>query len=130
MQLGDSISSVATPIARALNLDCIDPQTNDLRPESPCAKRRNALNQFSESVYDWLFQPKQKGNNNMTDETKKPWQVMVTLENAEDLFDVVKQLSSIQDKPGIKVAEARPRPQPQAPAAPQSKVNLAGQTVK
>ncbi len=127
MQLGDKISSVATPIARALNLDCIDPATNDLRPESPCAQRRNVLNQFSESVYDWLFQPKQKGEN-MTDETKKPWQVMVTLENAEDLFDVVKQLAAIQDKQGIKVAEARPRPQ--APAQPQPKFSLTGQPAK
>ncbi len=127
MQLGNAISSVATPIARALNLDCIDAETNDLRPESPCAKRRAALNQFSESVYDWLFQPKQKGEN-MIDETKKPWQVMVTLENAEDLFDVVKQLAAIQDKPGIKVAEARPRPQ--APAQPQPKVSLTGQPAK
>ncbi len=120
MQLGDKISSVATPIARALNLDCIDPRTNDLRPESPCAKRRAALNQFSESVYDWLFQPKQKGDN-MAEDTEKPWQVMVTLENAEDLFDVAKQLAAIQDKPGIKVAEARPRPQAPVQLQPKAK---------
>lgn len=43
--LGDAIAAVATPIARALNLSCIDPATKQLRPKSPCAKRKAALNQ-------------------------------------------------------------------------------------
>ena len=42
--LGDLVSKVATPLARALRLPCIDPETNNLRPESSCAKRRDALN--------------------------------------------------------------------------------------
>lgn len=38
--LGDIISSVATPIAAALHLSCVDPATKQLRPESPCARRK------------------------------------------------------------------------------------------
>jgi hypothetical protein len=44
--LGDLVASVATPIARALRLPCIDPATKQLRPESGCAKRRDALNRL------------------------------------------------------------------------------------
>src|SRR5438128_2147209 len=43
--LGDVVAAVATPIARALGLPCIDPQTKQLRPESGCAKRKAKLNQ-------------------------------------------------------------------------------------
>ena len=42
--LGDIVASVATPIARALHLPCIDPATQQLRPESGCAKRKAWLN--------------------------------------------------------------------------------------
>jgi hypothetical protein len=44
--LGDLVSSVATPIARALKLPCIDPATRQLRPESGCAKRKALLNKI------------------------------------------------------------------------------------
>jgi hypothetical protein len=43
-RLGDLVASIATPIARALKLPCIDPATNDLRPESGCAKRKAWMN--------------------------------------------------------------------------------------
>lgn len=42
--LGDLVASIATPIARAFRLPCIDPETKQLRPESGCAKRKAALN--------------------------------------------------------------------------------------
>jgi hypothetical protein len=42
--LGDAVAAIATPIARALGLSCIDPATQQLRPESPCAQRKAALN--------------------------------------------------------------------------------------
>lgn len=42
--LGDLVASIATPIARAMHLSCIDPATQDLRPESACAKRKAWLN--------------------------------------------------------------------------------------
>lgn len=43
---GDLVSKIATPIARTLKMGCIDKTTNDLKPESPCAKRRAALNKL------------------------------------------------------------------------------------
>lgn len=42
--LGDAVSAVATPIAKALHLSCFDLATGELRPESECAKQRDALN--------------------------------------------------------------------------------------
>lgn len=44
--LGDIVASVATPIARALGADCIDKETNDLKPKSPCQKRKDELNKI------------------------------------------------------------------------------------
>jgi hypothetical protein len=55
MKLGDAVANVATPVARTLGLDCIDPETNELRPESPCAKRKAMLNDFSDSFWDQFF---------------------------------------------------------------------------
>jgi hypothetical protein len=42
--LGDAVAAVATPLARALRLPCIDPATKQLRPESGCARRKGKLN--------------------------------------------------------------------------------------
>jgi hypothetical protein len=44
--LGNLVASIATPIARVLKLSCIDPATQELRPESKCAKRKAALNKL------------------------------------------------------------------------------------
>lgn len=46
--LGDAVAAVATPIARALHLPCIDPATKQLRPESGCAKRKARLNALTQ----------------------------------------------------------------------------------
>ena len=54
MKLGDAISAVATPIAGALGLDCVDEQGN-LKPESKCAQRRNKLNNLGDEVWDFLW---------------------------------------------------------------------------
>jgi len=48
IKLGDTVARVATPIARALRLPCIDPATQHLRPESGCAKRKAALNRLTQ----------------------------------------------------------------------------------
>ncbi len=48
--LGDVVASVATPIARILRLPCIDPATQQLRPESECAKHKAALNAWSSGI--------------------------------------------------------------------------------
>lgn len=42
--LGDAVAMVATPIARATGMRCIDPQTQELRPESRCARWKKLLN--------------------------------------------------------------------------------------
>lgn len=46
--LGDLVAAVATPIARALHLPCIDPATKQLRPDSGCAQRKAALNRLTQ----------------------------------------------------------------------------------
>lgn len=63
MKLGDAIAKVATPIARTLGMDCIDPTTQQLRPDSGCAKRQQTLNQFSDSIYDRFWNKPNKGDN-------------------------------------------------------------------
>lgn len=45
--LGDVVHAAALPIARALKLPCIDPKTQQLRPESGCEKRRRELNRIT-----------------------------------------------------------------------------------
>lgn len=45
-RLGDIVEAVAKPIAKALGMQCLDEQAN-LKPQSPCAKRRDALNSIS-----------------------------------------------------------------------------------
>lgn len=42
---GDLVEVIAKPIAKALRLPCLDAQ-HQLRPSSPCAKRREALNRL------------------------------------------------------------------------------------
>lgn len=49
--LGDRIERIVKPVAVALRMPCIDKENqNQLRPESPCAKRRNALNEIGKKV--------------------------------------------------------------------------------
>lgn len=63
MKLGDTASKIFTPIAGVLGLDCYDPETGDLKPESGCAKRRQQWNEWGDELYDELFQDKkQKGD--------------------------------------------------------------------
>ena len=52
MKLGDAVE--ANPVVHTIGklTGCVDPQTNQLRPGSPCAKRKEALNNFSDAVYD------------------------------------------------------------------------------
>jgi len=44
--LGDIVESLAKPIAKALKFSCLDENQN-LKPESPCAKRRDMLNKIT-----------------------------------------------------------------------------------
>lgn len=48
--LGDLVEKAVKPVAKALQLPCLDPQTGQLKPESGCAKRRAALNRILPDV--------------------------------------------------------------------------------
>lgn len=43
---GDKVEKLVKPIAKALNLPCLD-DDGKLKPESPCAKRRDKLNELT-----------------------------------------------------------------------------------
>ncbi len=84
--LGDAISSVATPIARALKMPCIDPETNQLRPESGCAKMRNNLNagmSLQDAIYERWFKAKQEGE-------KMKYQMTIVVEAEKTSEAVIK----------------------------------------
>ncbi len=109
--LGNAISIVATPIAQALKLPCIDPETKQLRPESGCAKMRDNLNagmSVQDAIYQRWFAAKQQGE-------KMKYQIVVVVDaekpseasaKAETIGDVL----SVQVKP---VPQQRPAGQPQ-----------------
>jgi hypothetical protein len=117
MKIGDAISTVATPIARALNLPCIDPATNQLRPESGCAKMRDNLNNgmaFTDAIYQRWFVAKQQGE-------KMKYQMIVVIE-AEKLSEAVSKGESLGEVLSVQV---RPEPMQRPPG-----VNLTGQPAK
>ncbi len=90
MKLGDAISTVATPIARALKMPCVDPETGQLRPESGCAKMRSNLNagmSVQDTIYQRWFTAKQKGE-------KMEYQVVVVV-NADKTSDAAAKAESI-----------------------------------
>lgn len=58
MKPGTAIEHLVKPIGRALNLPCYDEQ-GQLKPESGCAKRRDGINNFADSIYD-IFLPSNK----------------------------------------------------------------------
>jgi hypothetical protein len=43
--LGDVVEATAKPFAKLFNMDCLDADTK-LKPDSNCAKRRDALNKL------------------------------------------------------------------------------------
>ena len=59
LNLGDAIEQ--NPIVHAIGkfTGCVDPETNQLRPDSRCAKTRNTLNHLSDALYD-VFWPNNK----------------------------------------------------------------------
>ncbi len=108
LKLGDSIASVATPIARALNLPCIDPETNQLRPESGCAKMRVNLNagmSIQDAIYQRWFTAKQKGD-------KMKYQITVVVD-AEKPSEASAKAEAIGDVLSVQVKPTPPtRPVP------------------
>lgn len=56
------------------------------------------------------------------------YQVVLTLKDAEDIFDIVKQLDAIKDIPGVKLSQAVPRPEPRPqPSQPVPQLAVASQ---
>lgn len=110
MKVGNAIATIATPIARALHLPCIDPETRQLRPESRCNKARLALNEgrFADAFYDrfWPVNQQTNGGNQM--------QFIITIAvEAESVEE------ALQKKAEGKTMSVQPRPQPaQRPATP------------
>ncbi len=108
INLGDKIASVATPIARALKMPCIDPVTKQLRPESGCAKMRDNLNagmSVQDAIYQRWFAAKQQGE-------KMKYQVSIIIE-AEKLTEAAQKAEAIGD-----VLSIQARPSPQQPQRP------------
>jgi hypothetical protein len=99
MRLGDSVARVATPIARALHMPCIDPATNMLRPESGCGRRQQFLNNVSDSVFEFFSKPKNERSTMQFNVT-----VLVEADNAKQAGN------KIPDEVGEVVA-INPRPQ-------------------
>ncbi len=101
--LGDAIASVATPISRALKMDCIDPETQQLRPESGCAKMRDNLNagmSLQDAIYERWFKAKQQGE-------KMKYQMTIVVE-AEKTSEAVIKGESIGE---VISTQSRPVPQ-------------------
>jgi hypothetical protein len=110
MKLGDSVAQIATPIARTLGLPCIDPETQNLRPDSPCAKRKLWLNNLGDSFYDIFW------SHPMETEYIVTKQISVKAESPEEAVAKSKDGNTISVN-----AVARP-PQP-----PQPSVSFASQ---
>jgi len=107
MKLGDAIASVATPIARTIEMPCIDPATNQLRPESRCNKWIGRLNDFSDAIFDRFWtNNKKKEINTMEEEIMFQIVVAVTATSAVEALEKYKTEG--------KALSVNPRPQPVA----------------
>lgn len=113
MKLGDTVATIATPIARVLGLPCID-EGGNLRPESGCAKRKELLNDFGTAVSTW-FGYRDRGEKIMKYIVTK--QIEVEAESPEEAVAKSKEGSTIS-------LNAQPRPQPAQPAAGAPKVQF------
>ena len=92
MKVGTAISKVATPIAAALRMDCVDPVTRQLRPGTPCAQARDAL--------DRAVTPRDYGNA-LFDRFFRKTKTMETKEQEQKLqhFVIVKQIGILAESP-------------------------------
>jgi hypothetical protein len=127
--LGDKIASVATPIARALRLPCIDPVTQQLRSDSDCNKMRMNLNagmSLADAFYDRFWpsaipnaSQELKNTNNKQEKQTMQYivnktqteQIAIDAENPKDAIEKVKngegQITSTSEN-----CSATPRPTP------------------
>lgn len=89
LNIGDAVALVATPVARGLGMDCIDPTTQQLRPDSNCAKRKAALNQLGERIHEFFVLPEQRKKGE-TMKFRCQLIVIVDADRAEDVISKVK----------------------------------------
>lgn len=109
MKIGDAFGVVATPIARGMGLDCVDPDTGELKPESPCAQRKRMLNQLGDVIWDFLWR---KNGETMEQEYTVTKQIAVKASSPEEAVAKCDEGETI----GLSV-NRRPQPQ-QAIARP------------
>lgn len=113
--IGDKIAAAATPIARTLKMDCIDPATQQLRPESGCAQMRNNLNQgmsLADAVIArWFSSKQQTGDKPMG----QPYIIteQTVIENANSPADAIAKKASGEGEVIMINAQQRPQPRPQ-----------------
>lgn len=109
MKLGNAIANVATPIARTLGLPCIDPATNQLRPESRCNQNRQSLNDFSDAIFDRFWNNNKKEKKTMDEEMQFQIVIAIKAKSVED---------ALARKNEGTVLSVNPRPQPPPRPAP------------
>lgn len=110
-QLGSKIAVIATPLARAFGLPCIDEETKQLRPESACNDRIYLLNQrrYAEAFYTFFRASKQ----NTKEKQTMQYAVVISVE-ADDVMDAIGKAKTDQSK----IIAVNPAPQPRPPVQP------------
>jgi hypothetical protein len=106
MKFGEAVGIPAQFIARQIDRSF----GTDIEHCQSCAQRREALNRFSDSIYDFFWKPKQKGIKMQYIVTK---QIAVEAETHEEAISKLSEGRTIS----ISVNE---RPQPQLPGMPRT----------
>lgn len=125
MKLGTAFSKLATPMAGLMGLDCYDPLTGDLKPDSPCAKTRTRLDaaknpkEFASAIFDRFRSNKTKGDK-MKEGEEKSYYTLVVLVEAEDAVEALQKknegkvlaVNPQQQKPAVQFGGGNARPAP------------------
>jgi hypothetical protein len=132
MKLGSLISSVATPIAGLVGADCYDPETHDLRPDSPCAKARRRLDEartlhdFSSAIFDRFWSKNKKGDK-MTEEQVE-WKIDIAIKT-NDIVAAQVALKKSLDELGGEILAVNPRSRVQFGGGPVARPSQTGQVI-
>lgn len=89
LEFGDWFGAIATPAARLFGADCIDPETKDLRKDSPCARRKARMNQVGEKISNFFINPEQRKKGE-TMKFRCQLMVIVDADKAEDVIGKIK----------------------------------------
>jgi len=113
--IGTLFSKFATPVAGWLGMECYDPLTGDLKPESKCAQARARLDaaktpsEFASAIFDRFRSNKPKGDKMADENTEKQYYTLVVLVEAEDAVEALAKKDSgkvlavnpQQQRPGV-----------------------------